>query len=77
MQFENYVLLNRNLYQRNPFLGVFLIPGAIDIAGSMLSSHLEALFLHVSEGFGEGLIEAVIRAYVLHAQRLGDGRLTS
>ena len=67
---------NRNLNNGEPFLWVFLVPGAVDVAGAMLSDSLVALFLHIAEELGERLVEALVGADVLHAEHLGDGGQT-
>ena len=66
-------LLYRNLNQREPLLGVLLVPYAVDVACARMSYHLVALLLHVGEGFGKRLIEALVGTHMLHAQRLGHG----
>ena len=57
----------RNLNQRDPLLGVFLVPYAVNVACAWLSGYLHAVLVHVSECLGECLVETLVRAYMLHA----------
>lgn len=57
----------RNLNQRDPLLGVFLVPYAVDVACAWLSGYLHAVLVHVSESLGECLVETLVRSCVLHA----------
>lgn len=57
----------RNLNQRDPLLGVFLVPYAVDVACAWLSGYLHAVLVHVSECLGECLVETLVRAYMLNA----------
>ena len=57
----------RNLNQRDPLLGVFLVPYAVDVACAWLSGYLHAVLVHVSESLGECLVETLVRAYMLNA----------
>ena len=57
----------RNLNQRDPLLGVFLVPYAVDVACAWLSGYLHAVLVHVSECLSECLVETLVRAYMLNA----------
>ena len=57
----------RNLNQRDPLFGVFLVPYAVDVACAWLSGYLHAVLVHVSESLGECLVETLVRAYMLNA----------
>ena len=57
----------RNLNQRDPLLGVFLVPYAVNVACAWLSGYLHAVLVHVSESLGECLVETLVRAYMLNA----------
>ena len=57
----------RNLNQRDPLLGVFLVPYAVDVACAWLSGYLHAVLVHVSECLGECLVETLVRASMLNA----------
>ena len=64
---SSFLLLYRNLYQREPLLGIVLVPCTVDVACARMSCHLVALLLHVGEGLGKRLVEALVGSHVLHA----------
>ncbi len=66
-------LLYWYLNDRQPFLGVFLIPGSVDVTGTVLTDGLQTVLLDVAEGLGERLVEAFVGANVLHAEGTGHG----
>ena len=59
--------------ERNPFLGVFLIPCAVNVTEARVASDTIALLLKVGNGAGKGFGEAFVGTYVLHAEGFGDG----
>ena len=66
------ILLYWNLNNRQPFLGVFLVPDTIDIACAMLTNHLIAVFLDVAEGLGVRLEKSLVGTDMFHAECLGN-----
>ena len=62
---EIIVSFYRNLDDGNPFLGVFLVPGAVDVAEARVTGNAQALGFKVGRGPGEGLVETVVWTYML------------
>ena len=72
-----YVWLGyRLLYERQPLFRVGLVPYAIYIAASWVADGGKAVVFHVLEEGGIRLVEAVVRAVMLQAKRLLNGRKT-
>ena len=69
-----YSLLNRNLNDREPFLRVFLVPDAVDIAGTRMTCDFVSLFFHVGICFCERFIETIVWTVMFHAKRLWNCR---
>ena len=63
-----------NLNDREPFLRVFLIPDAIDIAGTRVTCHLVALLFYISICFCERFIETVVWTIMFHAEHFRNSR---
>ena len=49
-----------------------MVPGAIDVTGTMLASCSITMFFHISEKLGERLVEAFVWTDMLHTEGLGN-----